>query len=249
LKLAHRPLRRKKPIVATRGPKARAKTSGDNPGTSPDKAGAQVCLHIVSQVPRRTANNLARELRLELGDIDVRVRSGTGAFAALEVLIPTAIVLWFADKYFGAMVGQLGKEHLDALKRASAAIWKRLFGEKPEARFVLFSRDGVKKTQFSRTFSVCARSRDGGRITLVFAENIAVHEFQAAHTLFLRLLARHRAAGGPDELTRASDAAAHGKPAARRNDILFYNAVARKLELLDVVESSRLRKTVSTPIS
>jgi len=107
---------------------------------------------------------------------------------------------------------------------------------------------GAKKTDFSRTYSLCARTRDGGTVTLVFPENISAQDFQTAHLLFSRLLARHRASVQVDALTRGLDAVENPLPSSRRHDIVHYNPATRELELIDVFASSRLRRRITVPL-
>jgi len=196
-----------------------------------------ICVASVASVAADVHAGLRPELDKDFEDVsfvempDPQPRASLGA----EV---TAVVFFLGKAFVAGAATAAGKQAYEALTRSAPAVWRFFFGEHPTMQVNEITSDGVKATRFSRGFSVAAKTRHGGIVELHFRHDITPEDFRRAQLLFVRLVRRHHAADGADELSVASDTVAIAsrlnRPPAHRRDVLTYDAGKQRLELVNI---------------
>lgn len=225
----------------------------DGSGAASSTTRSALTIVVTKDVPVEFTSAMQDDMRLHFGDVQIETRAVPGPFASFEWAIPTAVLVWIAEKYLGAMLVELGKDQYKRLSIPLSSVWHRFFGPKPELTYELTTGGPPKQTVLTHAFSVCSRTRYGGVVVLRFQPGISHEDFAAAQEMFIELLARHRSADAPDELTALSDAIAESSPLNpsrdRRKDILFFDTAERRLAIIDVVASSRRKTLVSRTLN
>ncbi len=107
--------------------------------------------------------------------------------------------------------------------------------------------DGMtKESIFSRSFSVSAQTMRGTKITLLFLNDTNAEDFILALGKFETLMARHHASEGDDPLSALMDS--RTQPAPTWHQLIYLNPESKRLELINYVQSSKLKRLVSDEI-
>ena len=125
------------------------------------------------------------ELRLAIEE-----RQEKEVYAALEWLIPTAVIIFISKSYFDAFLKEMGKEHYHLLKNAIKGLGKRLLGP-TGPRFVrITSGKGKvpKDDHYSLVFSVVADVGVGKNIKLLIQRDASQLECEELIDSFIDFL-------------------------------------------------------------
>ena len=123
--------------------------------------------------------------------------------AALEWLVPTAIIVYIAKPYFESFLSEMGKDHYAIAKKALGNLRARIqerFGE----RLRLSATKGKLRSdidRFSPVFLIEAQSPFEYRVKLLIQTEMQPEQFNLAMDAFLNLLA---GSYGAMELTEQS---------------------------------------------
>ena len=114
-----------------------------------------------------------------------------GARAALEWLLPTAIVAYIAKPYFESFLSEMGKDHYEVIKKALEKLRARIQAKFRDRLRIVASKGklGPDAHKFSPVFSIEAESPFGYRVKLLIQTEIQPESFDLAVEAFLRLLA------------------------------------------------------------
>jgi len=113
---------------------------------------------------------------------------------SLEWFIPTAIVLFIAKPYLESFLGEMGKDHYGLLKKGLGRLWVRFFGRDTTVPPVtVMTAGGIRKPEYTHTFSVVAATNDDRSIKLMLPDGIGEAEFALHMGAFLDFLCRHYA--------------------------------------------------------
>jgi hypothetical protein len=123
--------------------------------------------------------------------------------AALEWLVPTAIVAYIAKPYFESFLSEMGKDHYAITKKALGSLGARIQKKFGERLRVIPSKGklGSDARKFSPVFSIEAQTPFDYRVKLLFQTEMQVEQFNLAVEAFLSLLAEIYSA---KELTKQS---------------------------------------------
>lgn len=113
-----------------------------------------------------------------------------GARAALEWLMPTAIVAYIAKPYFESFLGEMGKDHYSISKKALKNLRARIhekFGERLKL-FASKGKLGPDSHKFSPVFSIEAQSPFEYRVKLLIQTEIQPEHFNSAVEAYLNFL-------------------------------------------------------------
>lgn len=182
-----------------------------------------------------------------------------GPQAALEWLVPTALVLWAGDKYFGAFLEEAGKDHYQALKRFTAAIFNKTLGRDATVTRSVRTMSGVTKpdTVFSGNLSVVYRSSDGWRARLLFPTDVTATQYEVACQRFAELVANYLAEPATSPLAAEAaralrEKAAELPPNFQTPDLwqtvhllVFWNSGEQTFYVPDPISSARIGKLVA----
>jgi hypothetical protein len=114
-----------------------------------------------------------------------------GVRAAIEWLMPTAIVAYIAKPYFESYLSEMGKDHYALTRKAFAKLRVRViarFGDRLET-FASIGKLGPDSNRFSPVFSVEAHSPFGYRVKLLVQSELETGQFDLALEALIRFMA------------------------------------------------------------
>ena len=160
-----------------------------------------------------------------------------GFRAALEWLVPTAIVVYIARPYFESFLSEMGKDHYVLTKKALGNLRERVqrkFGDRLRV-FASKGKLGSEAHKFSPVFSIEAQSPCDFRIKLLIQTEIKPEQFDMALEAFLNLLAESY---GTYELTEQSKQLLKNKPVGRVF-LVCLNPKSGKLEYVNPIPENK----------
>ena len=182
-----------------------------------------------------------------------------GPQAALEWLVPTALMLWAGDKYFGAFLEEAGKDNYQALKRFTSKIFEKTLGKEATVTRTIRTVSGTTKPDvvFSGNLSIMYRSVEGWTAKLLFPLDVTSADYEIACQRFASLVAGYVA--DPTSSPLAIEAAlalrekARGLPSSLQTPdlkktvrfLVYWNASAECFCVPDLIASGRSGKLVS----
>lgn len=112
--------------------------------------------------------------------------------AGLELLAPTALIVFLAKPYFESFLSEMGKDHYNLLKKALKAAANRLLSRSgPKIRLV-HSNGKIKNSgKYSLTFSIYVEVSEKLNLKLLFPVELqeeGVHEIIEAYSSFIEAL-------------------------------------------------------------
>lgn len=183
------------------------------------------------------------------------------AYASLDWLIPTGIVLFITHSYFDGIFKEVGKDHYQWFKTALSSLYKKALGENPEVVFTVLSGGKPKApTHFSGTLSFLYVNDRGYRVKLLFPLDLAADDYAQSCEEFMKLITAHEGRLADDPLGKEIEFQAQAKAALTNNAVpvedtrptitllVFWNRHDRCFHVADPVASSRSGKLVSKEI-
>lgn len=183
------------------------------------------------------------------------------AYAALEWLIPTGIVLFITHSYFDGIFKELGKDHYHWFKTAFSSLYKKAFGDHATAKFGILSTGKVKAPlHFSGTLSFIYVNDLGYRVKLLFPLDVSADDYALSCEEFMKLIAAHEAQHADDPLGKEIEFQAQTKAALTSGAIpientrptitllVFWSRHDRCFHVADPIASSRTGKLVAKQI-
>lgn len=182
--------------------------------------------------------------------------------AFLEWLIPSAVAFFLADKYLGAMLGELGKSHYGHAKRGLEILYDKTLGKKASVTRELQRSDGTPQTAkvFSGNLSFVYQSPEGWRVKLLFPLDITADQYAQSCDRFFSLMAERGRHPETSPLEAEINAQAEekreflppevtlGHMRPRVSLLVFWDAAAQRFLAVDAASSSRLAELVAWPL-
>jgi len=182
-----------------------------------------------------------------------------GTYAFLDWLIPTAVVLWASEKYFGAFLEEAGKDNYQALKSFTSKLFERTLGHGATVTRTIKIISGATKPDvvFSGNLSVMYKSTEGWTAKLLFPLDVTLHDYEIACQRFARLVSSHVADPVDSplsiEVKRLISTKSKGLPPSLQNSdatrnvsmLIYWNVSAECFYVADPVASSRSEMLVS----
>jgi hypothetical protein len=149
-------------------------------------------------VPEEIIDQLTRTIAHEKLDLRVEAAPADEVVAALEWLLPTAVVIFLGKAYFDAFLKEAGKDHYHLLKAGVASLWRAFFGQERALRVRILAAAGKvpDADPYSLAFSIVAEAEGGYRFKLLLEDSIDEHTFSAVTARFLDFLNAYHAAAG-----------------------------------------------------
>jgi len=153
-------------------------------------------------VPAELIDHLTRTIAHEGLDLRVEAAPADEVFAALEWLLPTAVVIFLGKAYFDAFLKEAGKDHYHLLKAGVASLWRACFGDKRTIRPQIVAAAGQvpEAGPYSLAFSIMAEAEDGYCFKLLLEDSIDEGDFGAVTGRFLDFLEAYHATKGETPL-------------------------------------------------
>lgn len=183
------------------------------------------------------------------------------AYAALEWLMPTAIVLFITHSYFDGIFKEIGKDHYQWFKTALSSLHKKAFGDSPEIQFTVVSAGKPKApSHFSGTLSFLYANDCGYRVKLLFPLDVTTDDYALSCEEFMKLITGHEERLADDPLGKEIEFQAQAKATLTGNAVpvertrptitllVFWSRHHQCFHVVDPVASSRSGKLVSKEI-
>jgi len=149
-----------------------------------------VVLHA-DTVPAEFVADFTDTVRADRLELRVQSRPSGVPFAAIEWLMPTAVVAYLAKPYFESFLKEMGKDHYGLLKDGLKKLYARVAGPKaPEVTLVSTAGKVDKEQPYSLFFSVIVEGPDGNRFKLLIPRPITESEYELAIGAFLEFAER-----------------------------------------------------------
>jgi len=163
---------------------------------------------------------------LTISDEPIEARFGA-PYAAMELLIPTAVTILIAKSYFDGFLKEAGKDHYHALKFALATLGKRL----GTTKWALVSSKGeVKRDKpYSLLFSVISRLDNGVTVKFLVRGDYSEADYTASIDAYLDLLQQlHVGPIGADLSSQLAQA-----PITGNTLLVSYDNVTGRIDFVD----------------
>lgn len=148
--------------------------------------------HLIIVYPEAFPDELLARFEADIAHASLRVSVNRPprtleTKAALEWLVPTAVVVYLTKPYFEAFLEEAGRDHYGLLKGAITRLWKTFFH--PSEKLIVYrvGRLGTSAADpfYSRTFSVVAEWTATCDIKLMVRESASEKEFAAVVDHFI----------------------------------------------------------------
>jgi len=182
-----------------------------------------------------------------------------GPQAALEWLIPTALMLWIGEKYCGAFLEEAGKEHYQALKRFTSRVFEKTLGNEATVTRTMRMVGGGTKPDvvFSGNLSIVYQAPSGWTVKLLFPLDITSAQYEVACQRFAELISAHVARPETSPLSfeavKTLREASIGLPQSLQTQdrwktvrlLVFWNSTSEIFYVPDPIASGRQGKLVA----
>ena len=124
----------------------------------------------------------------------IEPRPPSGPSAGLQLLLPTAVIVWFGKSYFEGFLKEAGKDHYALVKRGLSSLWPLFFGESRVVRMTAVGTPGKIRpddSKYSLVISLLAEVGPGLHFKLLFPDDISAEGYNIATARFLHFLERY----------------------------------------------------------
>jgi hypothetical protein len=172
-------------------------------------------------------------------------RRNPEVFAALQYLMPTAVVVYLLKPYFEKFLTKMAEDHYDWCKAAVKKLWSNFVSNDRSFRSQLVGTRGkLFENDLALELSFVAKTADHQCFHLLFPHSISASEFQTAIVAFYSLMSRHDRDRQKSVLIRS----ASGGHKAHHQRVLTWASDPGRLVEVEVLESSLQKRLVITEI-
>lgn len=134
--------------------------------------------------------DFGRDLAAEGLDVRVESRPDPGAYAGVEWLLPTAVVVFLGRSYFDSFLKEAGKDHYILLKKALQKVSAKFFGKDAPRGKIVFTKGKAEHEipRYSISYSLVAQVGDGLRVKLLLQNEFDADLCNEAQIAFLDFL-------------------------------------------------------------
>ncbi|MEO5607720.1 MAG: hypothetical protein ABIR13_09115 [Polaromonas sp.] len=225
------------------------------------QAPSAICIQALAPLSEQDFSDVFGHLNEKGMTCTFEQRQST-AYASLDWLIPTGIVLFITRSYFDGIFKEAGKEHYHWFKTALSSLYKKALGDSPEVEFTVVSA-GKPKTpsHFSGTLSFFYANDHGYRVKLLFPLDVTADDYALSCEEFMKLITAHEERLTNDSLGKEIEFQAQTKAALTGNAVsiehirptvtllVFWSRHDSCFHVTDPVASSRSGKLISKAIS
>jgi hypothetical protein len=163
----------------------------------------------------------------------IESRPEPGPFAALEWLIPTAVIVYIAKSYFESFLKEMGKDHYVLLKRGLKNLGMSLLGNNAPKIYLIGTLGKVRESneKYSLIFSIVAEVETRLRVKLLLQPDLSESAYAEALDKFLQFLEHlHDGTISSSEVKGLNEA----RPVAGTLLVAF-NSQKKTLEVIDPI--------------
>lgn len=167
--------------------------------------------------------------------IKVDSREDSGVYAAIEWLIPTAVIVYISKSYFDGFLKEMGKDHYNLLKSGLKSLREKLLGPSSPNITVIGTVGKITKDQpYSLVYSILAEADGGITFKLLIQTRVSEHEYEEILDAFLAFLADYHAHTLKGEIVQDLKAA----KVVGRTLLLAFNGNKKVIEFIDPIPKS-----------
>ena len=196
--------------------------------------------HLILQhadnIPAEYVADFTDTVRVDRLELLVQSRSSGVPYAAIEWLMPTAIVAYLAKPYFESFLKEMGKDHYVLVKGGLKKIYSRVAGPKaPEVTLASSAGKVAKEQPYSMFFSVVFKGPDGNQFKLLIPRPISASEYDLAIGAFLEFAYRLHSQGLDEKFAVALKAI----PYPGRTLLVVYDVAEKQVKPIDPLAGHR----------
>lgn len=168
-----------------------------------------VLVSHISGLPSEVVSELLAPLEAAGVDVEVEDR-GVSIYAAVEWLIPTAVVVILSSKYVETILQEAAKDHYALVKAGLARLLQRLVGKDRDIKVqVVTSSSTVEKlsSEGPSAMSVYVSTRGGKLVKFIFEDTLTASHREYCLDALFTLLQQHNASFPEDPLSTSIEAA------------------------------------------
>lgn len=201
-------------------------------------------ISVASYVPESSYEDIIEDFNAAQFPILLEKRDPQ-VFAALQYLMPTAVVVYLLKPYFEKFLSKMAEDHYDLCKSGIKRLWSRFVSKDRSFRpHLIGTREKVLETDLGLELSFVAIGADQQRFCLLFPHLISESEFEKAVVAFYSLIAQYARDSGKSV---PSQIASHGQM-KHFPRVLTWSLALQHLVEVDVLESSRAKILVIAEI-
>jgi len=146
----------------------------------------------ISHIPgsQHVVNEVVHDLQSAGLTVESQETAG-GPFAGLEWFLPAAISVFIAEKYFGTILEEAGKDTYKAAKAAIKRLAARTTGPNRLVRVVIAGTSGKVGAGEPVVLGIYAALKNGQRVKFIFEHDLDVHAQDAAVESMHEAMAAH----------------------------------------------------------
>lgn len=147
-----------------------------------------VIIHLDS-IPANSFAGFTQTVLSEKLNLQVESRENGEPFAALEWLLPTAVIVYISKSYFDGFLKEMGKDHYNLLKAGFKKLREKVAGS-TAPKITLFGSSGKisKEQPYSLVFSILAEADSRIRFKLLIQTHASKQEYEQSVEAFLDFL-------------------------------------------------------------
>lgn len=161
----------------------------------------------------------------------------TGMYAAMEWIIPTALVAYIFKPYYEAFLQEAGKDHYNLVKAAIKKYIEK--GKKLDVKIITANQSTEKLDKNysqSHAVSICFQSKNNRTIKLMFDSNLELTEWNSAIDQTFELLKDNYENYPNDKLTELT------KDLEQRESFLLYVIINKKSNNIEIHDDKTMMK-------
>lgn len=193
---------------------------------------SHVAISYTNSVPQDVFTGFIQIVSTDNLDLRVESREQGGPFAAIEWLIPTAVIVYISKSYFDSFLKEMGKDHYSLLKTGLRTLHGKLVGPSvPKVDLISSAGKVLSEQQYSLRYSILADASGGVRFKLLIQPNVSLEEYDEILASFLTFLeAYHSGTLDPRSLEIIE-----GTRVVGRMLLLMFNFDSRAIEPVDPI--------------
>lgn len=149
----------------------------------------QIAISYVDTFSKSIFLDFEKIVTAENLNLQIQARPAPGPMAAMEWLIPTAVIAYISKSYFDGFLKEMGKDHYALLKTGLKSLYTSLLGAKaPKVHLVGTTGKVSKEQDYSLLYSIVVEANPKLRFKLLLPANSTEEEYEDTVTEFLSFL-------------------------------------------------------------
>lgn len=150
---------------------------------------SHIAIIHVESVPVELFSDFKESVSEEGLNLQIESRQSDVAFAAIEWLIPTAVIVYISKSYFDGFLNEMGKDHYVSLKIGLNKLRHKFFGASAPNTILIGPKGKVAKDQpYSLIFSIMAEAEPGLKFKLMIQKDVTAEEYEHILNAYLDFL-------------------------------------------------------------